>query len=310
MKQIFLILGIALISVNASARRMTEHSIGFSVEAGPTAAVVYSSAVSNIPNIGCGAGLIYELSHNKLLVRTGAGFQLLRGGWKADVEAEEFEIKEYEGMVAHYDYSRYSETTQIMMVSAPLMAGMQYGCWYWLIGAKASYIPMQGAEKIKAVGTVWASDPDLIDDLYNKPNHGLTQLSATSKEVIDYKPLQVWGSAEFGWDLNYDERKKIRRRGVRPQLSQIVGCRLGFFVDYGLLSIRKPYLNDVATKTEMQGGLIVHPNIYKMEPYTLLGWGNTAGASLSTLSTGLRLTISFDLPGRPYPCNCVTDRKK
>jgi len=296
------------------------HSIGVSLSAGYSNLFFEPQSVTNIGGVGGGAAFVYSYRHNAFRLRTGAGFDISKNWNTMEPFTYIGQEANYPGMTIVYDFKDYKETQRYATVYVPLMFGGQWDNFYFLIGGKLGVYPCLGHYNSEATYTVVASDPSLIDDIYDS-NYGLgvdNPHQATGSGDLKFKTLNGMLSFEMGGTFEKVNLKKAKD-GKAPAFL----VDFGVFVDYGLggqlgnnnsnvLSIYSENLNACKDADGKQGGLVnfddaigsnpvsTNPADHKLlnvKTMTYLGYNKfneDAKAKLNNFLVGIKLTMSYE----------------
>ena len=122
------------------------------------------------------------------------------------------------------------------------MLGGEFKQFYFAVGAKAKY-GLLGNYLTKASLTIWARDPEFIEDLENLPNHNIALNNLQSKGKLNFG-LDLTASAEVGIILDKWMSVFATTLGDDVRTRKNISYRLGMFVDYGVLNISKNFAHD------------------------------------------------------------------
>lgn len=279
----------------------------------------YSSLFHNIPGSsipGGGAGMIgagYFLKHKSgFNFRTGLEIMFLNSTTKMNnlQYLGQFNYNDPLTNVTmdyHMNFDNYSEQHNRLSVGLPVMFGGQFSRYYFLVGAKVNY-GVLGMYSMRSDLTTYATDPTLIDDLENMPNHTFqtSELEFGNMNTVKFG-LDITGSAEFGICLDEwmpQKAKELKRGRSRMPISY----RVGLFADYGLLNINasstaERHLAFEGMSEPDANGTFTVPaaNLNQVQPRSLLASEYANKMAVNPFVVGAKFSVLFQVSPKPKP---------
>ena len=279
--------------------------------------VGYSSLLHKIPEStipGGGAGMIgagYFLKHKSgFNFRTGLEVMFLNSSTKMPNLSfdGDFNYKDpisNVDMIYHMNFDKYKEQQNRLSVGIPVMFGGQWSRYYFLVGAKV-HLGVLGMYNTRSDLHTFATDPTLIDDLENMPNHTFQTSDVRYGSNLNFG-IDVTGSAEFG--ISIDEwmpSKALTMKRGRARLP--ISYRVGVFADYGFMNINGNKHNNRFLAFEGMEDLgngsfrVDAANLNKVQPNSLLAASEyAANSALNSLVVGAKFTVIFQVSPKPTP---------
>lgn len=247
---------------------------------------------------GAGIGFGYDLEYKLFRFSTGVEFNYLRSTSKYafDVLRPNMIITQNGTdipMDYTYRFGYLNETRNLMHVGIPILVGMQFDRWFFMVGARGGYNLTANATT-KGDYDVTAFDKTLIQTLGNDPALGLqTYQLDPSKHKIALKQPEVSVLAEFGVDLDewlqYKPKKKRRGRNAKPTFRESLHYKVSAFAEYSILN---------SNATAVDGNLAKFNGVPISEVNTVFAMPTTGGsaANLNNLFVGVKFAIQYQLP--------------
>jgi len=286
----------------ASCLAQTVHRVGGSAElTEPLLTDIRIAGVSPAIGVGAGAEVLYELQSGSFLLHTGVGFSWSLCRNRADVAPFATGIAEYASMHYHFTTERFKANTQLWYVSVPLMVGADLGDWYMLAGAKLMLMP-QATTQSRAKVTVWATDDDLLDPIYDAYTHSMGTFSFAGDRAHQLMPkLGVMASAEVGYTW-------------RPGPNAKMLIRIAAFADCGVMNMLD-YQANPAPDIDADGAVIAQEGgAYQLvaadnlRPLSYMGLTSMQEATMLPVRVGFKTTILFRTDiFRRTKCRCLFD---
>ena len=272
----------------------------------------YQSTAQPLSGWGATGALFYELEYNHFLFHTGFGVDYIMGRNLLPVPDHMATVMEYLSMQYRYTFSLFIETTTYGVGYVPVMFGGNWDKAYFLVGAKIGMLPFAGTTQSRSQVQTWATDPDIIDPLYDLPTHDMGTFDIIGlKQPVTYPFLNVMFSAEVGLNLDKrawvseKERKKMDRaqryRNMRRKksLRERTHVRLALFADYGLSNLHAYTPNATAYGAEPEGGIVAFNGLTDLQPKSMLGFAPYKESALNNLLMGVKVAVRFELPQKP-----------
>lgn len=274
--KIYIAILAVLCSTTAFAGRMDIHYLGFYGGLGysgmvnqyqpATFAVQPWTAQTALGNftpkfLGGGGGILgvrYQLQHNKLIFNVGPEFRMFSSLDKMTFDAPidghfTYQDADFTGeMVKHYQFDKLNENQVVGQVMLPVMLGMSFDRYYFLVGAKAGYTLMH---TYRQRGQVTASLTDLmaVEDWFELGNHDIVTYKYPEKGAsygrgrlshagLGWNGLDVTVSAEFGVNINDFLPGKWNKDNMKRRFPY--HFRAAVFLDYGIANLGVRQLNE------------------------------------------------------------------
>lgn len=264
---------------------------------------------------GAGLGLEYELEAGHFLFNVGLDFDWTHAANNYNIQLNRPMTSPYSWDYL-YRFMGYRENREIMTVGLPVRLGAQFGNFYFLLGAKVGY-PLMGSWKGSATGNnyyqVTAIDPIQPGvEIGDNSTAGLGRYDIAKNTPgfsgkLNLKPLDVRAMAEFGIDLDEwlqapmpKKKPKIKKgQKYKPFTKHDIHYRLGFFAEYGVLSINnsdkaEPFAFN-ATEN-LPEGAPVEKHVEVASANTVLSERVAGLPSLNNLFAGVKFTVQFAMP--------------
>ena len=264
------------------------------------------------PLLGGGgtAGLFYNLQYKHFLFHTGFGVNYTFNRNAFDIQDITAAIVEYPTMKYHYTFDNYVANTTYGVGYVPVMLGMSYEKWYFLVGAKLGVLSFANSTRSQADVTLWATDEDVIDPMHGLHTHNMqTYHLESTKTNFDFAPFNAMLSAEVGITLNkhvwmdakerkkYDRAQRYRNARKKKTFKQLTTYRLSLFADYGLSNIRPAYqANSAPYEAQQQGGIATLNSTSDLTLHSAFGYEPYRNSILNNLFVGVKLAMQVEMP--------------
>lgn len=344
-KLAIIVLMSALLPVQIMAQQDKANShFGLSLEGG-ISHLFLSSGLSPIgyttPAFGGGGGgaLYYELEYKHFLFRTGFGVDYTVNNSRYAMPDYTATIAEYPGLIYHYSFPRFTETTHYGVGYVPVLFGGNFDKVFFLVGAKIGVLPFAGTTEQKVNAKIWGTDPDVIDPMEGLYTHQMTDYSYSgAKTKMDFNQINVMGSFEIGLNLdkkiwqaskeqkqdakdkkkgkNSKKKKPVNKGAYYRQLHQkksfkdCLHYRLSLFADYGLMNML-PSNRPSAEPVNFNG-------LTDITPHSVYNSPSHANAVLHNCMVGIKFAIQYEVPHKapkkgdmanPYIVTFVKDER-
>lgn len=257
------------------------HRLGFSLQGG-TAFLFFSAKDASIDwGYGGGLSVVYELNYRHFLFRTGAGADITFNYNRLAPQSATRAVLEYPGMEYHFTFEPWREQQRYATAYVPLYFGGVWSGFHFLLGTKIGFQPFLGQSRITTSYTLYGTDPDVVNPMYDLYTHKMTPQTLTATQNLTFNRFNIMASAELG--LCFDP-------WMKPESKAHV--YLSLFADYGVLSI-----NDAAAN-HIQDELINIRSLDDLRPASMLGHTDWQNERLNNLFAGLKLTCLFELPSK------------
>jgi hypothetical protein len=231
-----------------------------------------------------GVGYAFALMPN-WYITTGAELSFVGSSSKSMDFIQSRELHDTEGMLftMNYHFDRYKEFQYAKYVNVPLTVEYSLGKYYFAAGPKVGFhIATSTMNRAKPMTTTGRYE-QLIGEFEDMPNHFYTSRNVKNKNKIDLG-LDIMASAEAGINLMTDSYHDI--------------LRLGVFVDYGLMNLKKPAPVGYQDPDDIE---------YRENPldvYLNNHIGNSATRKVTSFMAGVKLTYLIKGMGirSDYPC--------
>jgi len=318
-RNIFIILLIASIATSAAqSSEKPNSSIGLAVNGGVNTLFLgpslspmnnYSTPVPG----GFGGGeFIYELQYKAFLFRLGFGVDYSVCWNKYQAPDQSRSIAEYPTMQYHYRFSNYKEQTAMGLGYVPVMMGVEYKHFYFLVGTKLGVLPFLPTVQSTVDAYIWGTDNDVLNPMEGLYTHDMGEFSYKGdKRTIDLNQLNIMASFEIGASFgkkqpklsrNASKEERYRELHRKKKFSECVHYKIALFADYGLSNMLSYKANSIPNYTEngveANGGLIDIPEVSRVEPYSLYGYSPHKDAILHNLYAGIRFSVMYQIPHR------------
>jgi len=319
-RYLFIILCIASVAT-AAAQSSTKpnSSIGLAINGGGHHLFLgpdlnpMNNYATPVPGGFGGGEFIYELQYKYFLFRLGFGFDYSFCWNKYNAPEQSRNIAEYPTMQYHYRFSNYTEKTSMGLGYVPIMLGVEYKHFYFLIGTKLGVLPVLSTVQSTVDAHIWGTDNDVINPMEGLYTHDMGDFSYTGdKRDVTFQQINAMASFEIGTSLgkkeekrNRNETKEDRYRELhrKKTFAECVHYKIALFADYGLSNMLDFKANSVPYYTENgiepDGGLIDIPGTNRIEPHSLYGYSPHKDAVLHNFYAGIRFSIMYQIPHRP-----------
>lgn len=278
---LFVIISLSTFNVFSQSR----HNVALWASGGYNTFLTSSSGVFSKGKVGADMGVGYELHYKRFLLQTGAEF----GYYGARLEMDEFVYlkglydSEGEFYTNHFKFSENTDEYLYGNVNIPLMAGMQTGNFYFMLGGKFS-LNVMGTSKVKSTLTSTGEYERFADMFSDMANHNFLTTNQKYEYPINFN-VNVSASAEVGMYLG-----RSYRIDGKPKY------RLALYADYGLIDIhnKSKKVDFVLNKQD--------------EPYYSPGLNSFLLADsaldklVNTLYMGLKFTVIFQTSSKNCMC--------
>lgn len=260
------------------------------------------STVANSKGIQGGIGFDYEMHHRHFLFTTGvtlsAGQTVFGIGADSARLENEWDLDPLNPMQFDYVYqiSGRKDYYRNVSVQIPVMAGAQVDRFYFLAGLKFNYLAPLNTSAVSATITTYGDYHGTIGGHGAMPGRGFYENIEHEQAIVNNSALDIDASVEIGWRLGFFTKE--RGFDVPKQKRQF---RLGFFADYGLLSI---YSQRSKTPLTEAKGPYVLPADASDRPMLSTKHLNlnhvlaTQQGGVHNLMVGVKFTMLFQLPER------------
>lgn len=187
---------------------------------------------------------------------------------------------------AKFSYEARYDESRNLYVQLPVMLGLNFRGYYFLVGPKLSYLLSNGSN-------YHLKNPTASVDFFKNGNYLPVEVreKPTSVALLDstsyLKSFDVMASVELGYEWVFESKNRASF-GNRNNASQRI--RLAFFADFGLIDIHKQLFTDSYEPLEPNSLEFVDPYIWSS--FTHAG-GSNAVSSLRNCFAGVRLTYTF-----------------
>ncbi|MDR0811533.1 MAG: OmpA family protein, partial [Paludibacter sp.] len=244
-----------------------------------------------------GAGLLagagYEFNFGNFMLLTGAEFSYIsskttmKNYSEAHVYPYEFNPDYF--LTYNYSFSKFDEKHNFGYVNVPLIFGYKFNNkFYGALGAKVGF-NLLGNYNNNSTVTTTATDPQLIEELDNLPQHFLSNADLHDNGKLELG-MSVSPTIEFGYildDLIYGKPRNTkgnRQAAVRP-----FSFRAAVFADYDLLNLNNLITNrELISMTDAQNPLDVKIN-------GLLRSNLANNQAVNSLMAGVKLTVAYNI---------------
>lgn len=284
-KSIFILLFV-IVSLNTfNVFSQSRHNVALWGSGGYNTFLTPSSTVFTKGSIGGDIGVGYELHYKRFLLQTGAEFgyygaRLGMDDFDSELQLKDTEGEEYKG---HFYFSENTDKYTYGNVNIPLMAGLQTGKFYFMLGGKFS-LNVMGTSKVENTLTSTGEYLRFIEHFANMANHDFLTMEQRYEYPINFN-INVSASAEIGMYLG-----SAYRIDGKPKY------RIALYGDYGLLDI-----HNKSKKADLilnkRDGRYYFPGL---NSYMLAN--PTVNKPVNTLYVGLKFTVIFQTS--PKDCMC------
>jgi outer membrane protein OmpA-like peptidoglycan-associated protein len=259
---------------------------------------------------GATAGLFYNLQYKHFLFHTGFGVNYTINRNAFAIQDITSGIAEYPTMQYHYTFDNYVANTAYGVGYVPVMLGMNYEKWYFLVGAKLGVLSFANSTRSQSDVTLWATDDDVIDPMHGLYTHEMqTYHIESTKTNFEFAPFNAMLSAEVGVTLNkhvwlnakervkYDRAQRYRNARKKKTFKQLSTYRLSLFADYGLSNIIPPYqANNAPFQAQQQGGIATLNATSDVSLHSAFGYEPYRNSALNNLFVGMKFTMQVEIP--------------
>lgn len=275
-------------------------------------ALLHGIEGTSVPGGGAGMlGVGYFMKHkSNFNFRAGVEFMYLNSMTKLDDMSYVGDFvysdanKQNHIMQHMMNFADYKEQQNRLSLNIPIMFGAQFQQFYFLAGAKAG-VKLLGNYSMKSSVTTALSDPELIEDMFNMPTHGLETFDAKYGNSLNFG-LDVAVSAEVGVCLDdYFPASALEYGSGRNK--KAISYRVGAFVDYGVMNINNNKANALLLNfPEMQDlgdGSFSVPvnNIKNVQNNSILATQKGRESNLNSLVVGAKFTVLLGIDKAPKP---------
>lgn len=286
-------------------------------------ALGYASLTNNSQDLKPGSGMAtnigvgYRFFYNNFLLSTGVeGYYLLNTQSMYDVKAQSsFNIYPFPSpmektplaVTLHLNATDGSDICHSINLNIPILLGMEYKRFYFLVGPKFSF-NLWGQAKTKATVTATGD----FSSQFIMPEEMVNDITSRN-----FGPRYVESGGPIKWDWDVIAHIEIGGRFVRkaffqsgsdvPKLRQ--RYYLAFYFDYGIKNIHTDEKNSMGPRLKSKWDEVdlttVDPNT--VEPYTLTPavMSNELGsAMIHQLSFGIKATVLLELPQKKECIAC------
>ncbi len=251
----------------------------------------YSSLFENADNVaskgrlGGGLGVGYEWNRERFLLQTGVDFSCIGSNWRMEPFVHEVPVVDSEGdaFTGRFHFNENHDVNTLDYLNIPLLAGGQFGRFYFLAGGKVG-LNVFGASKVENVVNATALYDEFIGEFEDMPNHGLTEQTVKADYAVQMG-LNVAVSAELGWTWLPAAEKK----------SQWI-YRLGLVADYGVLNVHPGGASEETV-------LALSDAPYRPVLNSLARTAEFSGTAVHPFFVGVKFTVLFNFKHR-WDCHC------
>ncbi|MCL2417188.1 MAG: hypothetical protein FWD02_04550 [Bacteroidales bacterium] len=273
-------------------RNRSSNSIALWTNAGYSSIINYSPVTRAVGGLGNAIGVGYEYrARNGFLLQTGFELSLYNSLMRRNdtlhiVPMIDTEGRAFDGL---FSFENINSRQRLVNTGPTLMLGARLqNNFYFLVGGKVKF-NIHGRERTNSDVTKRARYDNIIGDdhdgiLSNMPSHGLKTSQRSHDGLLKMNTLFI-GSVEIGHVFSTGN----------PRNPRSTRMRLSVFCDYGFSPI---------SRSETNYDLIINKSHTSEYTPQITGFlhHDVQSRFFSTLFTGLRLTILFDIRPNRHPC--------
>jgi len=270
-----------------------------------------SFQVNSTGNIGGGLGLGYQLRYKRLLVQTGAEFQVYQSKWSLYSDDKQhpqllqsypIQISSPYGDVdaqAVYKYANTNDKLLAGYLQIPILVGMELldHQMYFLVGPKLGWSVLHQS-LLTTNASLTINDQELISPLENLPSHNLAAQDMSAKQSPKFG-MNVALSAEIGMSLDKyyqpdPEIKKSRLTDAQKRL-QNLHTRIAVFGEYGVANINtsQPRQWQLPFSEPSVGDPI---DLSQVQICSSIQTISANSAHINPWMVGVKVSVMYDLP--------------
>lgn len=253
----------------------------------------YSSLLndSNVVAQGNGAsaylGVGYRLLYNNFLFSMGLEAQYLYNAYSMDSAKMVLQMldTEADAFKLNVDATQGDDWVHAVNLSVPVLLGMEYRRFYFLVGPKFSF-NMWNQMQAQAQMVTTATYDQYIDDFANMPNHELGNYVLESERAHANWTVDIIAHAEIGYrfgDVSFETGADIPKPKQRFYVA--------LFVDYGLLNLNRDsasgYRLGYRQLPDQPLEIYLTPALMSRE---------MSGVRVNQLSAGVKVAVLLELP--------------
>ena len=294
--------------VLAYQNREINHYIGVWGQAG------YSSLFQNFNNdelkatskggFGGGAGLGYQLQYKHFLLNTGLEMEVFNSRTQftstgVNSFMRDYTILPYNTMTFTYRFDKFRDKTQAGFLQIPVLAGGEWGRYYFLAGPKLG-LGVIGSARTTASMTTSIVDDEMIGVLSDMLNHALVDDMPleSNKEKLNFG-FNLGLAAEFGIYLDEwihpltNKKSTVGRDGYTPWWNNL-RYRIGVFAEYGVLNVQSAKNAVAGRDLPVLFNDPTQPLDVSMAPLLSLETANKV--NVNPFLVGVKVAVFYELP--------------
>ena len=214
------------------------HYVGLEAHVGYDNMFTRQTGLHDIGGVGGGLGFAYKFQYRPWRFQTGIAVtslnSLSKGDWYSSVQV----TSPYTTMTLNERCEDVRYNRHALSVSIPVKAGYRWGDFTLMAGLRASY-PVWQTAKFSGRRASTITDEQLIDELRDMPNHGLTTTPFTEVKPRTMGP-DLTAEAEVIWDLDkylaYKPKKPRRGRNRKKTFRELLHYEASLFASVGVLN--------------------------------------------------------------------------
>lgn len=257
--------------------------------------------IKTLGGVGGGVGLGYQLNYQHFLLNTGLEFNMYNSATRflsddATTLTKSFEISPYPSMEYVYNFKNFADKSRTGYLQIPVLAGGEWGRWYFMAGPKIGLSVMADAATSSLVSTHINDNQLMGGVLENMPSHALiTDVPYQGTREKLKLGLNLALHAEAGLYLDeWFRPNNQKNKSTQNTFFSNLRYRVGIFAEYGVLNIQSSSNTIDGRTLPVRFNDMSNPLDLSMLP--MLTTDIASNARVNPFLVGVKVSIFYELP--------------